>query len=571
MIPIKVVFGKAFPDRHQKRRRANGDSDAAQSLTDVKAPRQPDANLAGMSKQDAFDAVVIGSGLGGLTAAALLAKAGRSVCVLERNHSLGGAASMFKAGGLTIEASLHQTADPRDPREPKHQILKKLGILDEIEWVPVSPFYAVQGGPVGAPFTLPHGFDHAREALASRFPESRRAIDRILSAMERIQDGVADLAEARATRSLGMLTRGALKLRPIIADWRASLDDVLSRQLGSSEAVKFALAANLSYYADDPKKLWWLFFAVAQGGYLASGGAYIKGGSRILSMKLAKVVTKAGGAVRLGREATAIEVGSDGRPVSVCHVDAKSRGHEESIGARTVLANCAPSVLTAMLSAPIRDKFQEVYGGLPVSTSLFSAHFGVSEPPSKFGLKDFSTIVLPGWMTALGDTAKSSGLLAENPTGRMPAFGIANYGAIDAGLSQSDPTLVSVVGTDRLSNWAGLSPEAEKDRRARWLDAFLVELDRRFPGLAGAVTDKVFLSARSMQNYLNTPEGAVYGFAPRPPQRPIWSGIPRSPSTPMPGLFLASSFAGGGGFTGAILAGANAAQLALAKASAPAI
>jgi phytoene dehydrogenase-like protein len=127
---------------------------------------------------------------------------------------------------------------------------------------------------------------------------------------------------------------------------------------------------------------------------------------------------------------------------------------------------------------------------------------------------------------------------------------------------------MSVVGTDRLGNWAGLSPETEKDRRARWLDAFLTELDRRFPGFAGAVTDKMFLSAHSMHNFLNTPDGAIYGFAPLPPQRPIWAGIPRSPATPMPGLFLASSFAGGGGFTGAMLAGANAAELALPGASA---
>ena len=97
--------------------------------------------------ENAFDAVVIGSGLGGLTAAALLAKAGRKVCVIERNHSVGGAASAFKKGALTIEPALHQTADPRDPGEPKHAILKELGLLDEIEWIPVSPFYLGEGRP----------------------------------------------------------------------------------------------------------------------------------------------------------------------------------------------------------------------------------------------------------------------------------------------------------------------------------------------------------------------------------------------------------------------------------------
>ncbi len=96
--------------------------------------------------QNSFDAVVIGSGLGGLTAAALLAKAGRKVCVIERNHSVGGAASAFKKGALTIEPALHQTADPHYPGDPKHAILTELGILDEIEWIPVRPFYSVKGG-----------------------------------------------------------------------------------------------------------------------------------------------------------------------------------------------------------------------------------------------------------------------------------------------------------------------------------------------------------------------------------------------------------------------------------------
>jgi phytoene dehydrogenase-like protein len=341
---------------------------------------------------------------------------------------------------------------------------------------------------------------------------------------------------------------------------------VLARHLGDNDAVKFALAGNLAYYADDPKTLWWLFFAVAQGGYLASGGTYIKGGSRNLTLKLAKVVTDAGGIVHLGREAVAVDMDSDGRPQCVRHVDVKSRGQEEHLSAGVVLANCSPSVIGGMLSEPMRSRFQEAYGGRELSTSLFSAHFGLKESPGKFGLDRYSTVVLPDWMVAFEDMAKCSGLLSENPAGRLPVFGIANYGAIDSGLAQSGPTLVSVVGTDRLSNWAGLSSEAEKDRRARWLDALLAELDRQFPGFGSAVTDKVLLNARSMHRYLNTPDGTIYGFAPTPPERPIWAGIPRSPRTPIPGLYLASSFAGGGGFTGAMLAGDNAAELALGNA-----
>jgi phytoene dehydrogenase-like protein len=105
--------------------------------------------------ESAYDAVVIGSGLGGLTAAALLTKSGRKVCVIERNHSVGGVASAFNKGALTIEPALHQTADPHDPGEPKHAILKELGLLDDIEWIPISPFYSVKGGDL-APQARPY-------------------------------------------------------------------------------------------------------------------------------------------------------------------------------------------------------------------------------------------------------------------------------------------------------------------------------------------------------------------------------------------------------------------------------
>jgi len=67
-----------------------------------------------------------------------------------------------------------------------------------------------------------------------------------------------------------------------------------------------------------------------------------------------------------------------------------------------------------------------------------------------------------------------------------------------------------------------------------------------------------------MSSYLNAPDGAVYGFAPLPPAGPFWRGPERSPKTSIEGLYLASSYSGSGGYTGAILAGATAAEQVLA-------
>ena len=78
---------------------------------------------------------------------------------------------------------------------------------------------------------------------------------------------------------------------------------------------------------------------------------------------------------------------------------------------------------------------------------------------------------------------------------------------------------MSVVGVDRFDNWSTLAPQDEKDRRERWLDGFQAALEFDYPGFGAAVVERTFLNARSMANFMNTPEGAVYGFAPLPFQR----------------------------------------------------
>jgi cation diffusion facilitator CzcD-associated flavoprotein CzcO len=65
-----------------------------------------------------YDVVVIGAGLGGLIAGAILARAGRKVLVIERSNSVGGAASSYKVGDLFVEGSLHETSSPMIPAIP---------------------------------------------------------------------------------------------------------------------------------------------------------------------------------------------------------------------------------------------------------------------------------------------------------------------------------------------------------------------------------------------------------------------------------------------------------------------
>jgi len=97
-----------------------------------------------------FDAIVVGSGLGGLTAAALYARAGHRVLVLERNDALGGAATIYRHGPLAIEVSLHEI-DGLDQDDPKVPLLRSLGLDRGLEFVSIDELAEMRGPAIGAP------------------------------------------------------------------------------------------------------------------------------------------------------------------------------------------------------------------------------------------------------------------------------------------------------------------------------------------------------------------------------------------------------------------------------------
>lgn len=483
-----------------------------------------------------YDVVVIGAGLGGLTAGAILARAGRKVLVIERGNSVGGAASSYKSGDLFVEGSLHETSDPNDARDPKHGALVRAGVLDTVKWIASGSLYEARGGPLDRPFAMPDSFAGARRALTERFPQSRDGIEAVLGEMERLAS--------------------AASLDLVAADDRVlSVTEKFERVFGGDEAVKCALAANLSYYHDDPATLSWPFFAMSQGAFLLSGGRYVQGGSQRLSSALARAIRAAGGEVMIRRVITAIELDARGRAAAVVHT-AKDGTDSQTVDSATIVGNAAPDILAGLMPQDAARQFNDSYARLRPSVSLFALTLGLSKPPREFGLASYSTQVLPPWMTRLADYASAAQLMAGDPADRMPPLAVVDYAAIDSGVP-APPYVLSIFGPDRLSNWDGSDVDAYRDKRARWQDAIARYLDGFYPGLAGAVITASFNTAWSVRHYLNAPEGAVYGFAPRP------DGQHRSPRTAVPGLHLASAYAGFGGYSGVIQSAGACADIIL--------
>jgi len=508
-----------------------------------------------------YDVVVIGAGLGGLTAGAILARAGRKVLVIERSNSVGGAASSYKSGDLFVEGSLHETSDPYDPRDPKHSVLTRAGVIDAVKWIPSGAFYEARGGPLDQPFVMPDNFDTARRALTERFPEARAGIHQLLAEMERIASAMGSLSQgADAFKSPRETLSALLKLVPAVRDWRLSLSQKLDRIFGDNEAVKCAVAANLSYYHDDPATLWWIYFAMAQGSYLLSGGRFVQGGSQRLSSALARAIRVAGGEVLVRRVVSGIALDQQGRAGTVTHT-ARDGSDPQVVEGLRIVSNAAPAVLAPLMPQAAAEKLTESYTARTPSMSLFALTLGLSKPPREFGISAYSTQLLPGEMKRLSDYAQGAALMANEPGERMPPMSIVDYAAIDSGVP-APPYVLSILGPDLLSNWDSSDMDAYREKRGRWQEAIVRHLSSFYPDLAGNVVASSFNTALSVRQYLNAPGGAVYGFAPTPP-RSIWRTPVRSPRTSIPGLYLASAYAGFGGYSGVVQSGGACADMIL--------
>ena len=129
---------------------------------------------------------------------------------------------------------------------------------------------------------------------------------------------------------------------------------------GDNEAIKCVLAANLSYFHDDPTTMWWIYFAMAQGSYLQGGGRYVQGGSQRLSSALARAIMGAGGKVLLRRVVSGIAL--DRRRRTVTHT-AKDGSDPRPPKALRIIGNAAPAALAAVDAGGCGGKTGQVTRG----------------------------------------------------------------------------------------------------------------------------------------------------------------------------------------------------------------
>lgn len=187
-----------------------------------------------------FDAIIIGGGLGGLTAGAKLAKEGKKVCLIEQHYIPGGCATTFKRKDFTMEVGLHEM-DGLDKNDPKTKIFEDLGVFQNVEFLKIPEFYRFTNRRVD--IVIPDNKKEAIQKLKEKFQKEEKGIQKFFKKITAIQKEINKLPTER-WKLLFLLPIFPLLFPNLVFNTFKTLGAFLD-EIIQDEDLKLVLQANL--------------------------------------------------------------------------------------------------------------------------------------------------------------------------------------------------------------------------------------------------------------------------------------------------------------------------------------
>jgi prolycopene isomerase len=481
-----------------------------------------------------WDVIVIGAGLGGLSAAARLSRAGLRVLVLEQHVYAGGYAHHFlrRIKGTRIvydfDVALHQTGDLATGRSV-HRILSEVGVLDRIRLNRFDVAYRSRGP--RHDLQIPADAADYETLLCDVYPDRAPGVRDLFQTMREID----------APGDGGGLSRAAL------ASMGLSLEELLAQHVGD-ERIQAIFATLWGYVGLVPQKVSALLYARMWASYHLGGCFYVRGGGQALSDAFVDVIEENRGKVLLRTEVTAIRT-QGGRVVGF---QTRRRG---AFRAPVVVSNAAaPLTFHRLLDEPaLAERDLERVDRLPIAVSIHQAYVGIRGNAAKLGLTDRAAFFTPSYDFADEERALAAGSYRDQ------GWMIANHDLADPGHAPPGRSILhaALMADGRL--WEDLDAATYRGAK-RDLEEFLVDrLAEAIPDVRERIEICETGTPHTMRRYSWNPLGSIYGYAATPTGHSVHRPEPR---TSVPGLYLAGAWTfPGAGFTGTMISGYNTAGL----------
>lgn len=494
-----------------------------------------------------WDTIVIGSGIGGLTAAAALARCGQRVLVLEQHSVAGGLTQTFKRQNWSFATGVHYVSGVGPDPGPDGQFGRMLRWLTDgaLQFADCGNPYDVVRLP-GFEFAIEHPQAAYRKALDTRFPSQQAAIKVWFEQLNAASQSARSLMVMRGLPA--WLAWGWRLLRG--AEARHFSERTLAEALTTIEDphLRAVLGARWGDYGSAPDISPFLEHALVTGAY-DSGAYYPVGGPARFAQTLQPVIEGAGGQVRPGADVKQIVVTHDRSSAVVFEQDGKQ--YTEQTG--RVISAMGVINTVACLDAKVAPAWQDTVHALRPGLSYLALYLGFDGDIATAGASAANVWIYESeeigrvWQAPADEDAPA--LFVSFPSLKDPA----NEGKHTA-------EVVALCDATAFQPWlhlpAGERPEPYKALKAWVEQRMLAQFRRHFPTLAPMLRFHELSTPVTQQHFVRSPEGAMYG---------IEMSVQRLSSdaldvrTPVKGLLLAGQDVSGPGIQAACMSGLMAA------------
>lgn len=500
------------------------------------------------------DVAIIGAGMGGLTAAALLAKSGLRVAVLEMELQPGGYLAGFQRKRFVFDTAIHWL----NQCGPRGGVRRILDFVDAS--APATPPLRRIRRYRGESFDylLTSRPDDLRDQLCADHPGQAEGIRRFFAAARTIGDtfeGMADHLRARETMSLlERATRGA-------AMGRVTLPFLKWIRHSTEHAFEHIFAAPFlaEMFCSEER----LIACLTQVGWAYTGDYQVppEGGSRAFPRFLAGAVEAWGGSVIYRARVDSIQL-QEGRATGVTYSRGGRTKTEHHLRARYVLGACDLEALYERMLPPgtVDERTLQRLRAADLYDSSVSVFLATDVPPDQLGFGEELVVVSRDDVSRAdhncGDPERAA-ISVLAPSLRDPSLAPEGQGTV---------TLLTMANIAYAERWKSGPGDERGEAYQRFKQAYADVLIRRVeeamaPGLREHIVTMEIATPLTHQRYTGNRDGSIMATR---PSRPNFRHKVARYTTPVPNLYLSSHWAElGGGVPIAVRAGCNAALMVL--------